>query len=208
MAPKRIMQRGQASNTNNIKKMVKDIVESRLEHKRATITTALTAVATAGAVVPMTQKITQGSDLSNRDGDMILINELWMIFQARNADNTFLGCSIRSIVFADNMNNGTAVAVTDVLQTAGTTSWYNLINQQKNRFKIYYDHTFDCTGQTSNSHQTVHLKFNINRKCFYSADGDIAGANGKGALFLLVISDNADADFLYKFTWGMKYTDA
>jgi hypothetical protein len=189
--------------------MVKDIVNSKIEHKQATVATASADLATAGVVNAITQQITQGSDINNRDGDMILAEDLRLRVTLRQLGANYVSNSVRLIVFADNLNTGSLPTVAEVLNSANYLSGYYPPNKQKNRFKVYVDTIVDTIGQTNQCCITKDYPIKINRKVFYSASGATSADNGKGALFFLVLAKAASANvYTYEWSWELKYSDA
>jgi hypothetical protein len=191
-----------------LRRMVKDIVEARMEHKVGALAVAETVVTTAGTVNVITQQITQGDDINNRTGDMIAIDDLKLVINVRNTTAGFGNFAVRFILFADTLNTGTIPTVGEVLNSAAITSGYLPINRQKNRFKVYMDTIVDSVGQTNSMSVSKDLTFKINRKCFYSGAASVAASNGKGALFLLEIANAAAATHLFSWGWELKFMDA
>lgn len=200
-----------SKSTKSVRRIVKDIVESRIEHKVGAVTQAAAAVTAAGIVDVITQSIGQGSDINNRDGDMIIIDTLNLVYTVKNnltATTNDVPQFVRMILFADNLNVGATPTVTEVLNSASVYSGYNTVNRQKNRFKIYNDEIFNIVGITAAACQHREKLFKINRKCFYSGASG-ASTNGKGALFLLTIVDTiASGNTQYAFGWELVYSDA
>ncbi len=194
----------------NVRRVVRDIIESRLEHKIATVAQAFGVVATAGTVDSFTQSITQGSDINNRDGDMIIMRELDLVLSVQSTGTAVVApAQVRFILFSDNLNVGSVPAVTDVLNTASVFSGYNAVNRQKGRFKVYLDTVIDLVGGTAKASTSLVKKFKLDRKCYYTLGTGVAGANGRGALFLLQIATNTGATaYQYSWAWELVYSDA
>lgn len=192
-----------------VRQMVKSIVDARSEHKIGTVALAAAAVTTAGTVDKITQDISQGSNINNRDGDTIRIEDLTLCYNVRDSNLTIGNVNnVRVIVFADTMNTGLIPSVTDVLNTAAFTSGYNTVNRQKGRFKIYHDQIISYVSGTSSANQTIERKFKVNRNCFYSNNANNSTDNGKGALFVLHVAANVGGGFaVYQWAWELKYTD-
>lgn len=193
-----------------VRKMLRDIVDSRIEQKVATVSQAFGTVSTAGVVDAFTQSITQGSDINNRDGDMITLHTLDLVLTTAGTGTAVIApAQVRYILFADNLNVGSVPGVTDVLQAASVTSGYNSVNRQKNRFKIYLDTVVDIVGGTAKASVSIDKRFKIGRKVFYSGSTGVAGSNGRGAIFLLHIASNTGAtSYQYNWGWEAVYGDA
>jgi hypothetical protein len=203
--------RAKMTSKSVVRKMVKDIVSSRIEHKVADSTAAFAAVATAGTITPLTSILVQGSEIFNRDGDMVIINELDLVYAVKcqlTSTTNDAPQVVRMIVFADNLNVGAAPAVTDILASASVYAGYQNPNRQKQRFKIYHDVTFDIIGATAAACHSIDKRFKINRKCYFSAASG-STSNGKGALFVLTIVDSAaSGNTQFALGWELVYTDA
>lgn len=190
---------------------MKDIVSSRIEHKVVDSLASFANVATAGVVTPLTNIIVQGSDINARDGDMVIIESLDLVYVVRNSLASVTNDVpqvVRMILFADNLNVGAAPAVTDVLASASVVSGFQNPNRQKNRFRVYQDVIFDIVGATSASVKSIDKRFKINRKCYFSAASG-ASSNGKGSLFVLTIADSvASGNTQFALGWELVYSDA
>lgn len=196
------------STVPGLKRMVKDIVDSRIEHKIGTVSVAETVVTTAGSVKLITQNLTQGDDINNRTGDLIIIDDLKLVINVRNTDTAATNIfSTRFILVADTLNTGSAPAVTDILNTNSITSGYNLVNRQKNRFRVYADFIIDSVSNTHTATVSKLMSFKINRKCFFSAASG-GSSNGKGGLFLLEVCNFASANNVFSYGWELKWSDA
>jgi len=205
--PSRTMLRARTSAPIT-KRMVKDMIESRIEHKVGCVLSAETVVTTAGSVKLITSNISQGSDINNRDGDMIIIDRIRMTINVRNTDTAATNIfSTRFILFSDELNTGAAPAVGDVLNSASIFSGVLPVNKQKQRFRIYADFVLDSVSNTSTATVTRILNHKINRKCFFSGTSG-STSNGKGALFLLEIANFAGANNLHTYGWELVYSDA
>ena len=193
----------------NISKVVKDVLDSRVEHKRTTSTGVYAQITTTGVVNAITQSIVQGDDISNRSGDTILVESirLRVVFNDQDPvinDIAFVG---RVILFADMQALGTAPAVTDVLASADVLSGYNTPYKQQSRFKIYLDELVGVYNNSVSRYQIVDRIFKVNRKvCYVAASG--SSSNGKGSLYALFISDITNTLSRYKWSYDIQYTDS
>jgi len=147
----------------------------------------------------------QGSDYSNRIGRKIVVKSVYirgLVYpEAATGSAPVIQC--RMILLVDNQPNGSAPAVTDVLNTGTATSQLNLNN--RDRFKIIRDQTFVLGPQTwvagplisvsgSPSVHDVNCFAKINLETIYNAGnaGTIADINS-GALYMLWIGSTVAA---------------
>lgn len=191
-----------------VSRAVRDVLSSRVEHKRITATNAYADFATAGAVASPLQAIGQGDDINGRSGDTILVEQMMIRAVFKNNPGSYAGVVVRFMVVSDTLNQGTAPAVTDILASADVNSGYNQTARQQNRFKILHDFRTSLVGQT-NTQVVTHDRFlSLNRKVFYSAASG-ASSHGRNAIFVLFISDSASANVVqYKWSHDTQYTDS
>jgi hypothetical protein len=169
------------------------LILNKAERKVFTFNQAFTAASSAGSIVPITQALVQGDNLDNRTGDKVTLTDLHVsINMAANAVAlaTQQG-TIRHILFYDTMANGAVPSVADVLQSASVTGRYTAVNLLKKRFRIIWDFTQPLVN-TSATH-VIHRELHERSKTpvFYQDGTNIAGANSKNAMFMLVITDQA-----------------
>lgn len=189
-----------------VRRIVRDVVNSTIEHKMITALTNGTIMVTAGVLFPITQSIIQGDNVSQRSGNVITVKDIDMQWST----NSPVGATItRFILLSDTMaNTGIALAVTDVLAAATYNSGYNLLNLQKNRFKIYKDEFIASTvlSATQKVVRTHHIR--VSKKVYYNNVASTSDANGKGAIYLLVISDATAVSDAFDWRYQLQYTDA
>jgi hypothetical protein len=192
-----------------VRQMVHGAIKGSQEHKRCSFSVATADLVVAGVLNGVTYNIVQGDEINCRSGDTILLEHMRFYWSFRQIAATYVPVSVRLIIFADMLNYGTTPAVTDVLDTASYLSGYSMINLQKNRFKIYHDSLFDLVGQTSKAIHSFETQYKVNKRVFYSAATAVGGANGKHAIFTLVLSSVASANN-YVFASGctLTYTDS
>lgn len=197
------------STPSNLRRIVRDIVDSRVEHKRLASTVASTDILTAGVIIPISGNVFQGDDIGQRSGDVITPKMLTFRLLAQASTATFTSFSVRCIIFQDTINNGALPAVTDVLNTASPTSVYNSVNAQQNRFKICYDKVFAVVGQTSATRVNIVKFIPMKGKIHYIATTGNTAGSGKNALFALFITENSQAGItIYNWAWSLEYLDA
>jgi hypothetical protein len=187
---------------------VRQMINSNLEHKTETFVLGATTWATAGIVYSLTQKITEGSDINNRDGTEIIVKRMRFKLVCTAPTTGATGVIGRVIIFADQLAQGGAPAVLDLLDTASYVSSYAPTNVQRNRFKVIYDKPITAVPTAANAVVMRELVFKMNHKVFYSGTGDTTGANGKGAIFALFISNNQTNTPQYDFSVETTFTDA
>lgn len=198
-------------NNKLISRAVKDVLNSRVEHKRATTVVAAANWATAGAVIAVSQFIVQGDDIANRSGDTIYLENVKVRINSVYTDSGTgfaLNAVVRVILFSDNMDTGTVPAVTDVLQSASQLSGFNQVSKQAGRFKIYFDESWVHNADTWVAKKCFERMVKVNRKVHFTAASG-ASSNGRNSVYALFISDSANAGFLqYTWSYDMQYTDS
>jgi hypothetical protein len=138
-----------------VHRVVKDMIESRIELKSVAASTGASATTQAGTVLYFTP-ILQDDTTNGRTGDQIMPHDITLkctsICSATEAS--------RFILFQDKFANGTAPAVTDVLSSGSYNATYNHINVVLNkRFKILYDRQLDlCLNGEAQKHLKAVVK--------------------------------------------------
>lgn len=185
------------------KRAVLRVMKSQMEEKVILAVITAAATPTAGTVLPLTVGVIQGDAINMRSGDTIAPISLHFRTNSQAITNPQ---TTRFIVLRDNMNNGSTPAVTDVLDNNDYLSMYNsrTVYQQK-RFTILHDH-FDDVQITGRSIVTRQQALPKVGKIFYNGATAVATANGKGALFVLIIASNSSGT--YDWSFEMKYHDA
>jgi hypothetical protein len=159
-------------------------------------------VATAGVVINLSNNIVQGDDFFQRSGDKVTIlkQRLLTRFTAVVTSQT-----CRFILFSDRFNQGTTPVVSDILQAASYIATYAQLDViQQRRFIIIRDWTVDCSINGRDIQSSTKID-NNERVVFYNGSTAVATANGRGALFLLVIGSAATG--LYDVNWEASYID-
>jgi len=179
------------------------MINNRAEHKVLSKTNLSNTTTTAGVVINLSNDIVQGDNFDNRSGDTIRILRTRYRVQFTAVTTSSHN---RVIIFRDLQNQGTTPAVTDVLDSASFISGYDGLNVfQQKRFVIMYDwmSNNNLNGETLTS--AVYTS-NSPYKIFYNGAASVASANGKGALFALVIGSSASATFNHDVE--LVYTDS
>lgn len=186
-----------------VKSMVRNALTTQLEQKRYTVTFGGLATSTAGTVTPISQGVIQGDTANSRDGNQMFLHQL--IFRHNLLAGTF-ATTQRVLVVVDTMADSAAPIVTDVLATANYLDGLNIANAQEKRFHVLHDE-YVMASTTGNNFSCTHAwKLRVNRKVTYNAATNITAANGRNALFVVFISDNALAT--YSGSFELLFTDA
>lgn len=123
---------------------------------------AQTDVQTAGNIITSLNIIPEGNGESQRVGRKVVVEAIYCRGKITTSGSQFLGGRIRMILFQDKQTNGSAAAVTDILETATIDSYRNLSNVS--RFKILSDQTHTLNILSRNAavtSSTVVRHFNV-----------------------------------------------
>jgi len=199
----------------NVRKVVKSILDSRVEHKQITFDFSATSLS-AGVVTNITEGIVQGDGVNNRSGNQIIVDHIDFHISAVSAAN--VSSYLRVILLVDRINLGSRPSVTDVISTAVPSSSYAVQGRVQNRFKILADFNL-LTSQANNSNGTNVIlsglpaiaatkhTIRLRDKVYYNAATAVAGANGKGAIHMLFI-DQTNSGCTYTVGMNIAYTDS
>ncbi len=181
-----------------------------------------TAVTTASAVtlvkVPISL-IAQGDTDSLRDGDEIMLKNLYIkgsVSTSLSAAN-IVDDQIRIILLQDFQQDADATAFTtvDLLQSDVWNSFYKADGNQK-RFKILSDRMHHmgvvCEGtqnagtesyQSTASNKYITQRVSLNRKMYFNGVGDTLANQGRGKLYMCYISERSlhTMDFQVRLTF-------
>lgn len=189
--------------TSQVRQMIKASRDAVAEKKSYDVFALTQPSSTLGNVWNLTQGIVAGDTFQDRDGRQIYAKDLQLHMRALTGATSG---TIRFILFQDRMANGVVPTVSDVLSTVQWLSEYNqILVVQEQRFKILHDVILDVSiaGQTVKSAKfgTSKLLHNIN----YLLDTDVVGANGRNALYLIVIGSNATC--IYDWSYQLRFID-
>jgi hypothetical protein len=181
-----------------VHRVVKDMIESRIELKSVAASTGASATTQAGTVLYFTP-ILQDDTTNGRTGDQIMPHDITLkctsICSATEAS--------RFILFQDKFANGTAPAVTDVLSSGSYNATYNHINVVLNkRFKILYDRQLDlCLNGEAQKHLKAVVK--LKGKIGFVGTGDTSASAGPNTLWMIYIgtSTHVVSDINYRLTY-------
>ncbi len=179
-----------ANPRNEIRAVVRGVLQHVQEQKRQDAAIATTDLVTAGLVQPITQHIIQGDSLSTRDGSAIILRELDIIWHSlRGGPVVGAPALYRIIIFVDTMNTGVLPAVTDVLQAADPRSGYNVANLVNGRFKFLVDEHIATVSETVTENNIRRYRLKLNKKVTYLGSTFTTASNGKNSVWCLTITD-------------------
>lgn len=198
--------------SNDVKQVVKSILNARIEHKRTALVFSVNSAA-AGAITPVTQGIVQGDDLNQRSGSQIILERLKLVMTSSAFPAGVVESRLRVILFIDHLNTGTIPAITEVLTAATPDDAYQPSGQSANRFKILGD-WFMLTARNNGGAALSGLPAIVSKdqtwklkdKVQYNAATNVAGANGKGAMFMIFLDVGTQAT--YHVAINLTYSDA
>ena len=206
MAPSRQL----SARKPNVRKVVKQMLESRLERKVIASTTSAIDWLTAGVVSLVSTDVAQGDDIGNRAGDIIRPKKL--VFRLATACNLPIAGSMlnRVIIFQDTMANGSTPAVTDVLNSASNMSPYKPVTLQEHRFKILKDFVVSSVNATDTEKLEFIWNIPMRGSIHYVGATAVAASAGKNSLYALFISDTQGTAGQKTYVWSyqLEYTDA
>lgn len=192
-----------------IRAVVKGVLNHVQEQKIVDVQIAAADITTAGLVQPITQHITVGDLLNQRDGYSIILKELDLTWYGKDTTAAATPSLYRLIVFVDSMNTGVLPAVTDVITAASPTSGYNVTNFQNGRFKILVDAQVPLTSTSATASFLRRYRMRMNRKIEYLGSTFATASNGKTSIWALTISDRSlAANTRNELNFQMKFTDS
>lgn len=192
------------TNASSIRKMINAALTSKMELETATFTNTGTATPAAGTFQFITQGIIQGTGSSQRQGNQITLSKV------RAKINTFaVGVSgiTRYVLYQDKMSNGATPLVTDILDSANSIAALNgLTVKTEKRYHILADftHNVPIGGEGIKVYDTT-FSSKLLKPVTYLANTSVVGANGRNAVFLLVLGS---ATNIYDYSFQIEYTDA
>jgi len=178
-----------------ITKQIRAVMEAEAEDKVNSLIQVSNTVSNSGFVYSISNNIVEGDDVFQRAGTKITLKEIRIYYRcfAVTTSQTF-----RFILFHDLFNQGTTTVVTDVLPAASYLSQFSDVRQiQQKRFIIVDDwHADSNLGSNLIISHVKNIK--VHRGVYYNAATAVPGANGSGALFLLVIGSSSTGTFDYR----------
>jgi hypothetical protein len=165
-----------------------------------------------GTINTLTQNIIQGDTAGTRDGNSINVKEIDVRFEAFMNSSASIDF-IRLIIFSDEQANGIYPTVSGstngILTSDDPNAAYDFPTAIYHRFKIWLDHSWSMSiNGDSRAVQLVRKVKMGNHKIFYPAATSIEAANGKGALYALLISDTPTNLTAHNLGVAIKYFDS
>lgn len=167
-----------------------------------TIDTESYVTSTSSGVLYLLSGVAQGTDYTQRIGRKINMKSLLMrVSMNPNSGTTSnVGDFVRMLIIYDAQANGTAPAVTDVLQTANYLSPMNLNN--RDRFKIISEKLVSMNpavftsgsltnGNAQNKSYEIYKKIYLDE--VFSNTTALIGSIASGSIYLLIIAAAATA---------------
>lgn len=189
--------------STSLRKAVQSVLYSRAERKAFTTTQAGLTSSTGGVVFALTQGCVQGDTNTQRDGAQCFIRHLQL---NHRTTATVASGSLRYLVFQDHFNLGAVPVTADILQSAANLSPHNFLNVvEQKRFRVLLDETIDVSLAGKLVSTKMHKRLPFSPALYYNATTDVAGANGKNAIFILIIGNIATLTYDYEFS--MEYID-
>jgi hypothetical protein len=183
--------------------IARSVVSNQLERKNNTVAATSVNATTAGAIVPISNGITEGDDVFQRSGTVIRLARIRLLL--RGTAVTTSG-SLRFILFRDMLSQQAFPTVPLLLSGSNLTSQYaSTFQMQQHRFKILKDHTMDLNiaGQAV---VTKQFDLPVKGTVMYNGATAVSGAEGPGSVYLLVIGTTATT--LCDYTVQIVFTDA
>ncbi len=176
------------------------------EHKCFIGTAGAQALATAGTCWALTQGVVQGDSVVTRDGSQITLLDVGLKVDAHLPSAGATAVGVRVILFYDKMNLGTLPAVTELLNVSSLTSPYSVSQILTNRFVVLADQVHNIT--VGGIQQTLfNFQRRLSHKVTYNGTADAAASNGKGAVFMIALTDNSVPGPVYDFAYHIHYLD-
>jgi len=197
-----------ALKSNNVRKVVKQMLNAQLEHKVLSNATGVIDWTTAGVVSLISTDVAQGDDIGQRSGDLIRPKKL--TFRIAIASNAGAAMISRIILFQDTMANGSTPAVTDILNSASNASAYKPTTFQEHRFKVLKDFVTTTNVLTQIEKREIVVVCPMRGVIHYVGSAAAAASAGKNSMYALFISDIAGTagQKTYNWSYQLEYTDA
>jgi hypothetical protein len=156
--------------------------------------TAINVSGDQNGTVTCVSQLAQGTNVSNRVGDSVRVQRLSLIGRiAVNSAVTTYSIA-RVIVFRDMEGQGTAPAMSDVLESVGTSAAprqpYDWLNRK--RFSILADWLIPLTAISGGSMvRELSLDIDLAKHVLYRGTTAAAASDGEGSIYVGVVSDEA-----------------
>jgi len=184
--------------------MIRSALRTGREIETATFTNVGTVTFAAGSLQNITQGIIQGIGSSQREGNQI---QLTMLHARVHTFSVAVSGVSRYILFQDTQANGVVPTVVEVLDNANMVSVRNGLNWDTNkRFHMLADftHQVPIAGEAIKVFD-VTFSAKLLKPVTYLATTSVAAANGKNAIYMLVIGNSTNT---YDYSFQVVYTDS
>lgn len=142
---------------------------------------------TTGTIIPLSE-VAQGDTSLTREG--LQIRPRFLVYKIfANGNSSGPTNQVRLIIFTDKGNQGTYPTAAQLLEADSMTSWAE--HDTRPRFKIHRDMIISVPYGTNNAtFRKGIIKFNKNKKIWYTGTTAAEASNGKNALFAYIISND------------------
>lgn len=173
------------------------------EFKQFIANGSIANVDTTGSIAALTN-ISQGDDLTNREGRTIRAKSLWVKFRAvYDVDNSPVISYYRVMIILDTEQRGTDPGINDILESSGGYLAFRA-NKYKRRFVSLYDKVFWLDGVNRKSDfNEFYKRMNIPMDWSSATSTDKIGNH----IFLVAISSDPVNGPSLGYRTCLKYTD-
>ncbi len=189
-----------------IAKLVRDVyyVKTILNVEHKFLDTEIDLAVTAAGIITPLCLVAQGDDNFERVGRRIKPMTLSVrgnLIQHASAVNT----QVRLIIFKTKNNQAAVPTIAEVLKTSTPHSMYVLTAQQ-NSFTILSDRTMTLSDVLS-TNQNYRLSKKLSGHVDYNGQAADESSQGRGGLYILLISDEATNTPTFDASFRVRYVD-
>jgi len=190
------------NTSKSIAKQVRLILDGMAETKVNSLIVTGATVAAAGSMYDVSVNIAEGSDIANRSGTTVLLEQIRIYYRCFSvvSSQTF-----RFILFHDRFNAGAVPTVAELLPSSTYLSQFSDVRELQQHRYIILDDWFansQISGEIIKSHVRT---IKCHRKMYYNGATAVSSAAGHNALYLCVIGSSSTG--LYDFRVQMMYKD-
>jgi len=177
-----------------------------VEHKFHDVNDTLTT--SQNGFVHNLSNISQGDDISNREGDSIRIQSIEIKGTVFRSATATANEAVRIIIVRDLQQQGTAPVGSDILQNVGSSlapySLYNQLNSHdlNKRFTFVYDELVSIDQYNP----TVPLTFRSDSNCHVYYRGSTT-QSGNGNYYMILFSNQSANAANFDFSCRIRFTD-
>lgn len=208
--PKRSVAQGRSLVRTNkrIARLEKGIGGKEKKYHDGSVSTAAVTPGTGG-LFSLINAIAQGNTSETREGLWINVLSLQLKAYFEVSSSQTANKCIRLMIIRDELNQGAAPAITDVLESANMNAFPK--HENRARFRILYDKKINLTLQSNGVGTTVqrnyYKKFKRPIKCHYIGTAASAANTGQNALYLFYCINSTGAyDPGINIRWRMRFT--